>query len=197
MGFRHGRRPDQLVTYRSRIKDKKWNKEVSVMPEIEKVPVKKVLQIGIVVKDLQKAMDMYWNIFGIGPWHIVTFQPPALHNTIVRGQSVPFTMKLALAQAGDIQWELIQPLTGQSIYQEFLDQKGGGLHHIACDVGDFDQAVAALQQQGIGVLMSGQMPTDSFAYLDTEKVLGTVIEIYNRPANFNPPPPEATYPPAV
>jgi hypothetical protein len=106
-------------------------------------------------------------------------------------------MKLAVAQIGNIQWELIQPLTGKSIYQEFLDQKGGGLHHVACDVGDYDQAVALMQKHDIGTLMSGQMPSDSFAYMDTEKYLGTIIEIYKRPAEFSPPPLEATYPPTT
>ena len=45
------------------------------MASAEKVKIKQVLQIGVVVKDLQKAMERYWNIFGIGPWHIYTFQP--------------------------------------------------------------------------------------------------------------------------
>ncbi len=165
------------------------------MAKAEKVKINKVLQIGIVVKDLQKAMELYWEVFGIGPWHIMTFQPPALTNTRVRGKPEPYTMKLAVTHIGNIQWELIQPLTGNSIYKEFLDQKGGGLHHIACDVGDYDLAVALMKQHGIGTLMSGQMPSDSFAYMDTEKYLGTIIEIYKRPAVFKPLPPEATYPP--
>jgi 4-hydroxyphenylpyruvate dioxygenase-like putative hemolysin len=167
------------------------------MAKLEKVKINKVLQIGIVVKDLQKAMELYWEVFGIGPWHIMTFQPPALTNTKVRGKPEPYTMKLAIAHAGNIQWELIQPLSGNSIYREFLDQKGGGLHHIACDVGDYDQAIALMQKHGIGILMSGQMPTDSFAYMETEKYIGAIIEIYKRPAVFNPPPPEATYPPVT
>jgi methylmalonyl-CoA/ethylmalonyl-CoA epimerase len=167
------------------------------MAKKEKVKIKQVLQIGIVVKDLQKAMELYWEIFGIGPWHIVTFQPPALTNTQVRGQAVPYTMKLAVTQVGNVQWELIQPLTGKSIYQEFLDQKGGGLHHVACDVGDYDQAVELMKKHGIGTLMSGELPSDSYAYMDTEKYLGTIVEIYKRPAKFIPPPPEATYPPSV
>lgn len=163
----------------------------------EKIKINKVLQIGIVVRDIQKSMELYWDIFGIGPWRILTFQPPNLKNAIVRGKSEPFTMKLAIAQIGNIQWELIQPLKGNSIYQEFLDQKGEGLHHIACDVGDYDHAVTLMQEHGIGILMGGQMLTDSFAYMDTEKLLGTIVEIYKRPAGFNPPEPEATYPPAA
>jgi methylmalonyl-CoA/ethylmalonyl-CoA epimerase len=142
-------------------------------------------------------MERYWNIFGIGPWDIYTFQPPAVFNTTLRGKPVTFTLKLALTKVGDMEWELIQPLTGPSVYQEFLDKHGEGMHHIAGDLGDFDHTVATLKEHGIGVLTSGQTPADSFAYMDTEKVLGMPLEILKRPADFKMPPPEATYPPSV
>jgi len=165
------------------------------MENADKVKINRVLQIAIVVKDLEKSLKMYWDVFGIGPWRIITFQPPALTNPKVRGKVVPYTMKLGITQIGNIQWELIQPLTGNSIYKEFLDKNGEGLHHVAVDVGDFDQAVSLMKKHGIDTLMSGQMPADSFAYMDTEKVLGTIIEIYKRSADYKPTPPEATYPP--
>lgn len=165
------------------------------MASAEKAAIKQVLQVGVVVKDLQKAMERYWNIFGIGPWHVYTFQPPAVTNMTLRGKPVVYTMKLAVTQIGNIQWELIEPLTGPSVYKEFLEQRGEGVHHIACDVRDYDQAVAAMAKHGIGILMSGSTPADSYAYMDTEEALGTVLEIYKRTADFEMPPPEATYPP--
>lgn len=167
------------------------------MASTEKVKIKQVLQIGVVVKDLQKAMERYWNIFGIGPWHIYTFQPPIVTNTTVRGKPAKFTMKLALTQIGNIQWELLQPLTGPSIFKEFLDKKGEGLHHVAFDVEDYDQTVAVLKKYGIGILTSGDTPADSFTYMDTEKYLGTPLQMYKRPPDFKMPPPEAIYPPSA
>jgi methylmalonyl-CoA/ethylmalonyl-CoA epimerase len=165
------------------------------MARIKKAKIKNILQICVVVKDLQKSMETYWNVFGIGPWNILTFQPPAMHNTRVRGKPETYSMKLALAQIGNIQWELIQPLTGKSIYQEFLDEKGGGLHHVACDIDNYDETVNTLKEQGIGILMSGDLPGESYAYMDTEKSIGAILELYKRPAGFKIPPPEATYPP--
>jgi len=165
------------------------------MEKKDKVKINKVLQIALVVRDLQKSMREYWEVFGIGPWRIVTFQPPALTNPRVRGKLEPYTMKLGITQIGDIQWELIQPLTGNSIYKEFLDKNGEGLHHVAVDVGNYDQAVDLMKKQDIEILMSGHMLGDSFAYMDTEQVLGTIIEIYKRSADHKPIPPDATYPP--
>ena len=94
------------------------------MARAGKVNIKQVLQICVVVRDLQKSMELYWDVFGIGPWRILTFKPPAMTNTKIRGKPVQYSMKLGLARIGNIQWELIQPLTGPSIYKEFLDQKG-------------------------------------------------------------------------
>jgi len=71
------------------------------------------------------------------------------------------------------------------------------LHHVAFDVEDFDQTVAILKKHGIGVLTGGDTPSDSFAYMDTEEVMGTPFEMYKRPAGFKMPPPEATYPPSA
>ena len=39
-------------------------------------------------------------------------------------------MKLSVARTGNTMWELIEPVDGPSIYQEFLDERGEGLHHL-------------------------------------------------------------------
>ena len=44
----------------------------------------------------------------------------------------------------DKQIELIQPLEGRSIYSDFLQAHGPGLHHIRFSVEPFDAAVVAL-----------------------------------------------------
>ena len=111
------------------------------------VPVRQVLQVCVVVRDLQKAMERYWNVLGIGPWRIHTYHPPRLTDTTLRGKSQPYPMRLALAEVGLVQWELIQPLEGPSIYKEFLEEKGEGLHHVAFAVDDYDQAVGAFKKQ--------------------------------------------------
>ena len=166
------------------------------MPKKEKLKINQVLQICVVVNDLQKSMKIYWDIFGIGPWHIMTFQPPRMTNMKLRGRPVQYSMKIAVAQLGNIQWELIQPLTGQNIYREFLVRHGEGVHHIAVDIGDYDKALAVLKKHKIGILMGADLPGESYAYMDTEKVMGTVLELYNRPPGFQIPAAETTYPPA-
>lgn len=167
------------------------------MAEAEKLEIKQVYQVCVVVKDIRKAMERYWKIFGIGPWQIYTFRPPDLTNTTLHGKPEPYTMKLASARVGALEWELIQPLEGRSAYKEFLEQRGEGLHHVAVVVDDFDKTVAALEKQGMGILMSGQYRGATFVYMDTGQALGAITEICKAPPGFEMPKPEATYPPSI
>jgi len=165
-------------------------------PPQEKLVLRQVLQVAVVVKDLQKSMERYWNLFGIGPWQVYTFQPPNLTHTTIRGKSEPYTMKLALAQVGSVAFGLIQPLTGPSIYREFLQQKGEGFHHVAvAPTYDYDSAVDVFGKWGINILMSGTWAGTTCAYMNTEKDLTAILEIYKmRPPGIARPAPEATYP---
>ena len=152
-----------------------------------------VLQVGLVVKDLRRSMETYWTLLGIGPWRIYTYAPPMLREATVRGQRTDFSMRIACAQAGPTQLELIQPLDGPSIYREHLATKGEGLHHIQSRVENhIEEVLAAFAARGIGVLMGGKFGEGEFYYLDTEPTLGVIYEIFQRK---NRPAPDAVYPP--
>ena len=85
-----------------------------------------VLQVGLVVRDLKKSMETYWTLLGIGPWKIYTYAPPMLCEATLRGTRTEYSMRIACAQAGPTQLELIEPLNGPSIYKEHLAAKGEG-----------------------------------------------------------------------
>ncbi len=95
-----------------------------------------------------------------------------------RGQPADFAAHLSLGYMRDTQIELIEPLRGESLYAEFLQAKGPGLHHVAFDVPDFDAAVAGLRSGGLELLSNGQLgPGSHFAYFDCESAQTSVIEI--------------------
>ena len=152
-----------------------------------------VLQVGLVVRDLQKSMATYWSLLGIGPWKIYTYAPPALRETTVRGTHTAYSMRIAHAQAGPTQLEMIEPLDGPSIYKEHLAAKGEGLHHIQSRVeSNIHEVLTAFASRGIGVLMGGKFGEGEFYYVDTEPTLGVIYEIFQRKSR---PAPEAVYPP--
>ncbi len=151
-----------------------------------------VLQIGLVVRNLEKSMEAFWRLLAIGPWSIYTYEPPMLRDGTVRGRRVDYAMRIAITQAGPTQLELIQPLYGPSIYAEHLETKGEGLHHIQSRVENIEEVLAAFDRIGIGVLMSGKFGEGEFYYMDTEPTLGVIYEIFRRKTR---PAPHAVYPP--
>ena len=45
-----------------------------------KVKVAGINQVALVVKDLQKVMENYWNILGIGPWDVYSWEAPLTYD---------------------------------------------------------------------------------------------------------------------
>ena len=91
-----------------------------------------ITQIAVVVADMESALRSYTENLGWGPWSVFDYKPPLLHDTVVRGEKVEYRMIGAETSVDGLGFELIQPVSGPSIYQEFLDAHGEGVQHIAC-----------------------------------------------------------------
>ena len=151
---------------------------MQVDPKMKKIlGLDKVNQVGIVVRDMDRAIKNYEEIFGISFPKVVV---PDYFNRVYRGKPENFRMKIGLAMMGELQIELIQPLEGKTIYAEFLEKWGQGIHHLGFDVKDLDERVAAFRGLGIGVLMNGERVGGKFAYMDTEGTLGIMVELMQR-----------------
>lgn len=146
------------------------------------------MQIGIVVRDLETAMRRYVDDHGIGPWEVVEFHAGEAEALREHGRPVARSWRLATAMVGTVQWELIEPLDGESDYARFLAEKGGGVHHIAVAPTNFDQALADLAGKGQEPVLSGIFgPGIRVAYLPTEEDLGVIVEIFSRDPGPEPP----------
>jgi hypothetical protein len=68
---------------------------------------------------------------------------------------------------------LIAPVSGGSVYSEFLDRAGAGLHHICVEVDNVDEAVGGAEVVQRGVMPGGM----EFAYVTAEAAGVPYIEI--------------------
>ncbi len=137
----------------------------------------KIDQVGVVVKDLEKTIAYYTSVLGLGPFRQMD---PTFTNVTLRGKPVEFKGKFAFAKMGAVSLELIQVVKGATIYDEFLATKGEGLHHLGCYVSDLDAEVKKCREAGIEVLQSGNAGSSKFAYMDTEKIGGIILEYIQR-----------------
>ena len=151
-------------------------------PSRAKVKVSELYQVGIVVHDLEKSMEHYQSTFGIGPWQIMNIDPSIFSEMTYHGRPVQHKFRAALAMVGPMQLELIQPLEGENIFSDFLKERGEGVHHLGhVRVANLDEAIQALEKAGFPCLQSGRLTGGGYAYIDTVKALGTIIELLEIP----------------
>lgn len=143
-------------------------------------PFRRAIQIGVVVRDLDQSMAALTAIFGMGPFRVVECPPPGREEQqFCHGDPARFRMRQAFADLGSVELELIQPVEGQTIWSEFLAERGPGIHHIRFNVPDENALSAYLLERGIGKTQEGAGIREGsyWANYDTEKLVGFVIEI--------------------
>ena len=95
------------------VKPSKEMRETLDLPEVS--------QIGIVVRDLEKAVDYYQNLCGLGP-----FVQPEITFIEKFYDDIPtdFEMNMAFCSLGPVEMELIQPVTPPTVYHDFIEKRG-------------------------------------------------------------------------
>jgi len=108
-----------------------------------------VNDLEAVARSLADSLSIQWGVWTISP-----------DDCTVNGEEVPYSFRLAVAQVGDSNFELIEPLEGHSVYVEHLATKGEGFHH-TCLIYQTHEAMRAardeLADQGRVMIQSGAL----------------------------------------
>lgn len=133
-------------------------------------------QVCIVVKDMDKAIEYYQSVFGLGPFRAMEV---ATKDMTYRDWTGAARQKSAFAQCGPIQIELIQPLEGDTPQAEFLKEKGEGMHHLRFQVDDLQATLASLAQFGLEPVWRHDFVKAgvSYAYVNADQIGGVVFEL--------------------
>jgi methylmalonyl-CoA/ethylmalonyl-CoA epimerase len=137
-------------------------------------------QIGWVVPDIHAAVKFLANALGIAgfpqPEHI---RAQDLGMTYY-GQVVAGEWLTTQTYNGSTFIELIQPISGQSMFHDYLAQyPAGGTQHIAfrLPVSDFNRVTSDLREQGYAIISEVNHPIARMAFFDTYQTLGVATEI--------------------
>ncbi len=137
-----------------------------------------VVQVGIIVKDIQKTLDGYVDVFGLEMRPEVQLTDgPEKSNMKYCGQTSAAVARLAFVHLGQVDIELIEPVGGPSTWKEFLDAHGEGVHHIAFFVKGTDKVVAYLEGKGIPMVQQGDYTGGMYSYMDSAAKLGVMLEL--------------------
>ena len=138
-------------------------------------------QIGIVVRDLHAMVTALEQILGIKGFRVMEWPVEGIDpQSTYHGKPGNFRLLLAFGTIGKTQIEIIQPLEGQNIYSDFLEEHGPGLHHFRLTVPDFEERVESLESSGIEKIASGTgvHVGSEWAYFDTSNLLqGVIVEL--------------------
>ena len=130
-------------------------------------------QIGLAFRDISQKIEQFKEIFGISQIDTIDVK---IKRNIYKEKIEPIKLRLGMATVDKIQFEFIQPLEGKTIYDPFLEKKGGGIHHLATFVGNLEEKIKEIESRGIKQLSNGIVVGIRFAYFDTTDLLGYFLE---------------------
>lgn len=141
----------------------------------------KTMQIGIVVPDVEVAARAYQELYGIVGWQIMEVGSGNTENVRLYGRPLEWKSRIAVTMVGSVMWELIQPVRADDLFGQFLAQRNGigGVHHIAVATPDYRKVVDEHAQRGNRPILSGTFSGVDVQYLDTERELGVILEVFS------------------
>lgn len=138
-----------------------------------------VMQISWVTKDLEGVEAALSAQYGVKKWfrNIGFETDPAI--TFYRGKPVRFLVDVSLAYSGDMQLEIIRPVSGDANpYDDFLSCSGPGLHHTCVEVDDITEALAGYAADGLDTIFRLDIPGfGAFAYVQGPDTGSSVLEV--------------------
>ena len=128
--------------------------------------LEKIDHIGIAVKNLDEAIKLYKDIFGVEPSLVY--------------ESSYTKARIAFIPIGESKIELIQPSNPESVMGKFLEKKGEGIHHISYKVKDVDKSLSELEMRGIQLIdrkARKVRENERVAFLNPKNTNGVLIEL--------------------
>ena len=100
--------------------------------------IKKINHIGIAVNSIAEAVKMYTDVLGLKVQDV----------EVVEDQKV----KTAIIPVGESKIELLESTDPEGIISKYIEKRGEGLHHLALEVSNIDDALEMLTKQGVPLI---------------------------------------------
>ena len=98
----------------------------------------KINHLGIATKGIDEALKFWADALGL----------ENVHTETVEDQKV----RVAMLPIGESRIELLEPTSDDSPITKFLEKRGGGIHHIAVEVENIEEALAKLKREGMRLI---------------------------------------------
>ena len=154
---------------------------------MEKLNFGNFMHVGVVVHNIEDALEKMNVVFDDLEYKVIDFPPKQMDREEVQlyyhGQRNWFTARFCFIKMGNTELELIEPVEGESVWKDFLREKGEGVHHLKYEVTSLNETIAYFKEHGIECSQYGSAVGanlgKTWAYFDTTKELGYVVEVLN------------------
>ena len=131
---------------------------------------KRIDHVALVVPDLDQAVDLYRESFGLEP--------------VFRDRSEEQGFEVVGFQVGEAHIELLAPTRSDSVIAGFLEKRGPGLHHIGLEVEDLERCLDEIRAKGLR--LTSETPRrgtggSRIAFIHPKSLLGTMLELVEPP----------------
>lgn len=139
------------------------------------------MQVVIVAWNADDIAERYCRLFGInlpekkmmssekgGVLYPYYYKGKLTLNTVIKSYTLYFK---------EVVFEIIEPVSGESIWHDYIIANGQGLHNIGFFVEDIKDGCREIINEGGILINHGYFPDQCYALLDAEKTLGARINI--------------------
>ncbi len=132
--------------------------------------LKKIDHIGIVVRSLDEALNLYVNTLGFEASEVLIAEKGEKFRTV-------------MVSLDQVTFELIEPMGGKGGIQNFLETRGEGIHHVSLEVDDIRKEMDLLSAKGIKFLMKEpeEVTGTLVTFVHPKSTRGVLMEIAQRP----------------
>lgn len=151
--------------------DKKNKKETSGL---------KPTQIAWVVKDVEKSKTFFQEMLGVTNFSPTFTTCLKEYDGTYYGEPSDAENLVAMVYSGGTFIELIQPISGKSIFKDYIDNNPtGGVQHIAYStpIANLDNVISEFENKGFTVISSFDTPIAKIVFFDTREEIGVFTEI--------------------
>ncbi len=128
--------------------------------------IKKINHIAIAVKDVEESLKFWRDAMGLKVDHI---------------EDVPSQKsEVVFIPVGDSEVELVRPTSPESGVAKFVEEKGGGMHHLCFEVDNIDEMLMQLKEKGIRLIneVALELPGRKMAFIHPKSTNGVLVELY-------------------
>ena len=128
--------------------------------------IKKINHIGIVVSDIEGALNFWQDALGLKLDHVDEVQS---QKSLV-----------AFLPTGGSEIELVKPTSDDSGVAKFLREHGSGMHHLCFEVDDIEEMLSDLKGKGVRLINETpiEMEGRKAAFIHPKSANGVLVELY-------------------